>query len=867
MPTVPDDADLTIGPARADSRASGPQRFAPGSIIAGRYRLIALLGKGGMGEVYRAEDLTLDQQVALKFLPERGDRDDPAALAQFHNELRMARQVSHRNVCRLHDLGEFAGRRFLTMEYVDGEDLASLVRRIGRVPQDKAAEIARQICAGLAAAHDRGVVHRDLKPANVMLDGDGNVRITDFGLAAAGDDASADLAGTPQYMAPEQFDGRPATVKSDIYALGLVLFEIFTGRRAVDAKTLHEVREMHGSGRIAAPSSIVRELDPAVERVIQRCLDRDPARRPASALSVAAALPGGNPLAEALAAGETPSPELLSAAAERDALPVWQGVGAVVAIVAGLLAAAAVAPLVTFARLVPLDKPPAVLADRAEQILGAVGYGGARGDTADGFQLLSDYIDWIARRDPSPGRWRQLASGTPPGLIYWYRTSPRDLVPRVLTMRPSPNDPPPNDTGMHTIVLDTRGRLLQLNSVPAQFDPDPAPERDAPWTALFDAAGLPMRSFSPTAPQWIPHDFADARLAWEGPLPDAPAVRMRVEAASYRGRPVSFALIGPWTRPARMQPLARSRIDRVTAVALTIATIGLTLVAALIARHNFRQRRADAAAATRLAIAAFAVEIVMWIVGFHHVSDVRAEVGSLTAVVSDAGFVALALWINYIAFEPYCRRFWPNMLLGWSRLLSGHIRDPRVGRDLLVGIGAGVAWLLLDFGRRLAPMALGHPPVLARLGGELTFTANADAVRLWAILFDRALMPTFSTVMLLVLLRLVTKRPAAATAIATVAVYVWWSSFAGAPVLWLEAVAEALIVGLFLFVMIRFGLLAALAAYFVWSVGETVPLTLDVRHWSAAASNQTIALLVALTLFGFYASRAGKPLFGRLHLS
>jgi serine/threonine protein kinase len=135
-----------------------------------------------MGEVYRADDLTLDQPVALKFLP-AGVAEDDSRLAQFHNELRIARQVSHKNVCRLYDLGVADGRRFLTIEYVDGEDLASLLRRIGRIPQDKAIELARQLCAGVAAAHGRGVIHRDLKPANVMIDGDGDVRVTDFEIA------------------------------------------------------------------------------------------------------------------------------------------------------------------------------------------------------------------------------------------------------------------------------------------------------------------------------------------------------------------------------------------------------------------------------------------------------------------------------------------------------------------------------------------------------------------------------------------------------------------------------------------------------------------------------------------------------------
>jgi tRNA A-37 threonylcarbamoyl transferase component Bud32 len=277
-----------------------------------------------MGEVYRADDLVLDQPVALKFLPPGADND--ARLSQFHNELRVARQVSHKNVCRLYDLGAAGGHRFLTMEYIDGEALASLLRRIGRLPHDKAVQIARQLCAAVAAAHERGVIHRDLKPANVMIDGEGDVRVTDFGIATAKSD-NTEFVGTPQYMAPEQFSGSAASIKSDIYALGLILYEVFTGRRAQESKTLDELKRFHQTGTHTTPSSIVRDLDPGVERVILRCLERDPDRRPASALVVAAALPGGDPLAAALAAGETPSPDVLAAAAESEALGVGLGAG------------------------------------------------------------------------------------------------------------------------------------------------------------------------------------------------------------------------------------------------------------------------------------------------------------------------------------------------------------------------------------------------------------------------------------------------------------------------------------------------------------------------------------------------------------
>jgi serine/threonine-protein kinase len=438
--------------------------------IAGRYRLVALLGRGGMGEVYRADDLVLDQPVALKFLPQ-GVAANAARLTQFHNELRVARQVSHKNACRLYDLGEADGRPFLTMEYVDGENLSGLLRRIGRFPQDRAVAIARQLCAGVAAAHERGVIHRDLKPANVMIDGEGNVRITDFGIATAASDVGAELVGTPQYMAPEQLKGQPASPRTDIYSLGLILFEVFTGKRAYDANTLNELKAQHDTGVLTTPSNIVRDLDPAIESVILRCMSKDPQGRPGTALAVAAALPGADPLAAALAAGETPSPDLVAAAGEREALPVVVGLACVAWILAGLWAAAAVAPRLTFARLAALDKPPAVLADRAEQILVAFGYTEPRAATAHGFQLIGDYIDWIARTDQRPQRWMRLGADSPAALLYWYRTSPRTMVPRQLALRVTPNDPALNDTNMHVVVLDMRGRLLQLNSVPPAVRP------------------------------------------------------------------------------------------------------------------------------------------------------------------------------------------------------------------------------------------------------------------------------------------------------------------------------------------------------------------------------------------------------------
>ena len=214
-----------------------------------------------MGEVYRADDLTLDQSVALKFLPPTFSTD-PDWLTRFHNEVKLSRQVTHPNVCRVFDIGEVDGEHFISMEFVDGEDLASLLRRIGRLPRDKAVQIARQLCAGLNAAHERGVLHRDLKPANIMLDGRGDVRITDFGISARADAAGDAVAGTPAYMAPEQFKGGDASVRSDIYSLGLVLYEIFTGKPAFSAANVLEYARLHRQTQPTNPSTLAHDTGP-----------------------------------------------------------------------------------------------------------------------------------------------------------------------------------------------------------------------------------------------------------------------------------------------------------------------------------------------------------------------------------------------------------------------------------------------------------------------------------------------------------------------------------------------------------------------------------------------------------------------------
>jgi len=242
-----------------------------------------------MGEVYRADDLRLGQSVALKFVD---FGSDARTLENLYHEVRVARQVSHPNVCRVHDVVEAEGIRFISMEYVDGEDLGSLLRRIGRLPASKATDVARDVASGMAAAHERGIIHRDLKPANVMIDGNGRARVTDFGLASVAGTHDGRIAGTPAYMAPEQVAGQPVTTATDVYALGLLIHELFTGERLYGSSSYRE-RQQQPPLRPRPASSSGKDIDPAIDAVIAGCLAEDPAMRPASARSVLAMLPGG----------------------------------------------------------------------------------------------------------------------------------------------------------------------------------------------------------------------------------------------------------------------------------------------------------------------------------------------------------------------------------------------------------------------------------------------------------------------------------------------------------------------------------------------------------------------------------------------
>jgi len=257
-----------------------PDPFAAGEMFAGRYRMIARLGQGGMGDVWSADDLVLGIPVALKLM----QSTSAAGRSLLLNEARLARRITHPAVCRVFDVGEERGQVFLSMEFVQGEDLEALIHHVGRLPSEKVAEIGGQLCDALAAAHAQGILHRDLKPANILIDENGAVRITDFGIAIMRDAGGHNTGiGPPGYMAPEQLaSGASVSERTDIYALGLVLYELLVGRGTLDRAV---------SGRqLPRPSTIVPGVDPRLERIVMQALSHDPKDRPSSAAEMGARL-------------------------------------------------------------------------------------------------------------------------------------------------------------------------------------------------------------------------------------------------------------------------------------------------------------------------------------------------------------------------------------------------------------------------------------------------------------------------------------------------------------------------------------------------------------------------------------------------
>jgi len=855
----------SIGASKLSSSSSGLSsegRFLPGRLLASRYRIVALLGRGGMGEVYRADDLTLGQPVALKFLPEKASQDE-TLLERFRNEVRVSRRISHPNVCRVYDVGEVEEHTFFTMEYVDGEDLASLLRRIGRLPADKALEIARQLCAGLAAAHAKGVLHRDLKPANIMLDGRGQVVVTDFGLAGLVDQISgADVrSGTPAYMAPEQLEGKEVNVKSDIYSLGLVLYEIFTGKRAFSLESLPALVRARSEQAPSRPSTLVKDLDPAVERAIMRCLEPDPALRPNSVLSVAAALPGGDPLAAALAAGETPSPQMVAAAGEAAGVTPRQAVIAFAIATLGLLLVAYLNIRGSGMDKLRLELSPEVLTQKAKETIQKLGYDERPLDSGGYLEYHTEFINYVQKSDKPRPQWDQIISARPTLLEFWYRQSPQYMVPNdfhdmmltpgVLTA----NDPATVTSGMINVKLDSQGRLIYFQAIPPQQDESPPATRTVDWNVLFTAAGLDISQFQPAQPQWTSLASADTRMAWTGVWPGT-SRPMRVEASSWKGKPVYFLLAGPWTRPSRLHPEEASPGQKAANIVLLLIFLTILVGATWLARRNYMQGRGDRQGAFRLACVFFALLMALWLCRGHFfpATDV---IGIFILALSTGLFLSGLIFVLYLALEPYIRRYWPQTSITWNRMLMGRFRDPLVGRDILYGVLVGLFLVLIYEVRQIFLARVGAPPVFYT---ESFLMGGRHALGAWLLHVPIAIQGTLATFFLIFVLRALVRKEWLA---AMLFVGLWTAvRTAGSDHPMIDGSLQLVVYSLLVFVIFRFGLVALAVGMVAADVLLNAPLTLDFSYFYASSGVFVLLSVAAIAAWGFYNALGGQKVWG-----
>ncbi|MHB1699438.1 MAG: serine/threonine-protein kinase [Acidobacteriaceae bacterium] len=842
---------------RSGSGGSHPgdeQEMAPGTLLAGRYRIVAPVGRGGMGRVYRAEDLKLGQTVALKFLPPAMSTD-PAWLGRFLAEVRTAREVTHPNVCRVHDIVEIQGGgtdgiHFLTMEYVDGENLSALLKRFGRLPTEKALQMARQITAGLAAAHARGVLHRDLKPANVMVDGRGQTKITDFGLAIIAMDSTraTEVAGTPGFMAPELFTGGAATGRSDLYSLGLVLYELLTGKPAYKSKDPKTRKEAPVPLRRHSP-----KVPADVEHIVMKCLQQDPTQRPSSAAEVLKEFPLVDELEAAIARGETPSPDMLAAAATEEPLQLWKAWALLGVTLLGAFGCLLLSPRATLLG----QRPPALSTDdmnhRAQEILRALGLPPTARASSSVFVDNAPMAEYISEKT----RNRDIHHAEQGSVLLTYRLYDKgSLLPIGLgsSNQPTQTDPAMNRPGMISLDVDSNGNLIRLVNMPHQDETvDRASLRPTDYAAAFAAAGLDPRLMHPIPVDLTPPSACDEQREWEGIYPGHPETPIKFMAAAWYGKFVYLRVVTPWN-----QPISVLRSFYTATWGTMILYIGFFLTAFPLARRNLQSRRGDLQGATTLSLFIFSVLMLASVVG---ISLTNGSDPTFTWMLTKIayGLLAAALtWLGYVAMEPFARKRVPRLLVSSTLLLQRRFTSPTLARDLLLGVSAGAFVACFEF--TMTTLLRPHLPAIELWVGDPSLL---DGVLRWAdtllSLAGQILVTVALVIPFFIALRVFLKHTWLASVLLAALVLIGHVATNHAPI---NILVEAIWAVVLAFLVARVGMVAAATFVFIAEIFERTPWTMHLGSWMFAPMAATLAVVLALALYSFYIAIGEQRLFG-----
>ena len=612
---------------------------------------------------------------------------------------------------------------------------------------------------------------------------------------------------------------------------------------------------------------MVKDLDPIVEKVILRCLEADPSARPATALAVAASLPGGDPLAAALAAGETPSPQLVAASGETAGLRPRTAVICLAGALLGLAFSVYFGIHYNALDKMGLELTPEVLAQKSREIIARLGYAGRPSDSAYDLDYDGDFQDYVEKNDKPP-HWDTVFAARPALLQYWYRQSPDSMVasdfrdqlltPGIVTR----TDPPTVLSGMINLELDPQGRLTYFQAIPPQKQPEGQEEKKegaatpAPpdWNILFTAAALDPAKFQAVPSTWTSLADSDARMAWTGTWPGS-ARPLRVEAAAFHGKPVFFSLIGDWTKPGRMTNTEKKTIgQRISRIVGLCLLVSLLVGAGSLARRNYRQGRADREGAFRLASVMFLLEMGLWLCRCHF-TTIGDALGLWVIAVSTGLFVSGVTWMLYLAVEPWVRRHWPQTIISWSRLLSGQVRDPLVGRDILFGVILGVVWILVFQIRYIPMMRMGAGPGLvsteALMGGRYAMGA-------WLHQWPQSIQTTLIFFFVLFGLKVLLRKEWIA-AIVFVAIFAVPRALTSTYMA-VEMPAQILVYAIAVLIVLRFGLVPLACAIFTINLMANLAFSADFSAWYVTTSILGLLSVVALAGWGFYHSLGGQPL-------
>ncbi len=575
-------------------------------------------------------------------------------------------------------------------------------------------------------------------------------------------------------------------------------------------------------------------------------------------------LPGGDPLAAALAAGQTPSPEMVAASGTTGALRPKIAFAILAGIVLVLALGTGLADYMSLHNRLPFQNPPDVLTARAREVAQQLGYTNAPNDWAIGFARDDGFIGYLRKQVKTFPDWEAVVKQPPNFVNFWYRASPRALHSEAIASigQVTPQDPPQTVPGMTLVSLGLDGRLRHFEAVPPRTtDPD---ARAAPvdWAKVFALAKLDITQFHSVSPEWTSLAATDQRAAWIGDYPvhykQPIQIPIRVEGAAFQGKAVYFQVLGPWDAPVKTGnatplPWQQKALNMAVISVIVILMIG----ACILAWHHWKTGRGDRAGAVRVGFYIAILNIIAVELRAHH-GDIDNELAQFPFLMGSTLFVFALFWVFYLALEPWVRRYWPQVLVTWTRVLRGDWKNPQVGRDALIGVGLGVLFITYIALMQLFVLRTGQ------YGPDGYYLGNLLGTRQVLGLFSSYLGGAISTITGLLLLGLFLRgllRKEWLVAIAFVCILAIFQTRnqTNLPFWQLFAVNAGNFVIVALAIM-RLGMFGAIVMIFVTNVLGDGLMTTDFSAWYGTSSWIALVVVMVVALWGYRVAIAGKPL-------